>query len=508
MSASGSRLRVSAAWALVPILGAAAALRFWNLDIGIPHRVGVDEPVIAERAIGMMRTGDFNPHFFDYPGLYIYLQLLIALVRFISGATEGLWYTLQQFGDEHLYLWTRAVNAALGTATVLLVYLAGRRWGVGSALLAAALMAVFPNHVRESHFALTDVPVTFMAALTFLLTLRAHETGALTRFVVAGAAAGLTAATKYNGGVVLLLPVVAALMTPSARPSRAAAAGAAVAACLAAFLLGAPYTVLDLPAFLDAYAYLGRSYRPRSFGSGWTIYTQHLRLSVSWVGVVALAAGVGLAVARIVRGPERIRWVLLTAMLPVYGYIIATSELVYARYLLPIVPLLCLVAAQPVDLAGRWLARRLATGRWDAAVVAGVWILLLAYPAHRSVSWCLEHGRPTTGDMAYAVLNKTVPEHAGVVVEHFALRLPASRFRGVYVRELVQQPTAAYLEAGLTYAVASSEAFGPVLADPAGHGAAAESYQRLFDEWHLVMQIKPTPARPGPEIRIYRLGKP
>jgi hypothetical protein len=29
------------------------------------------------------------------------------------------------------------------------------------ALLATALLAVMPNHVRESHFVLTDVPLTF-----------------------------------------------------------------------------------------------------------------------------------------------------------------------------------------------------------------------------------------------------------------------------------------------------------------------------------------------------------
>ena len=36
-------------------------------------------------------------------------------------------------------------------------------------------MAVMPLHVRESHYVLTDVPVTFFVTLTFLLSLRAHE---------------------------------------------------------------------------------------------------------------------------------------------------------------------------------------------------------------------------------------------------------------------------------------------------------------------------------------------
>jgi hypothetical protein len=33
-----------------------AALRFWNIDAGLPYRIGPDEPVIAERAIHMIRA--------------------------------------------------------------------------------------------------------------------------------------------------------------------------------------------------------------------------------------------------------------------------------------------------------------------------------------------------------------------------------------------------------------------------------------------------------------------
>ncbi len=58
---------------------------------------------------------------------------------------------------------------------MLLVYRIGMRWGARHAALAAGLMAVMPLHVRESHYVLTDVPVTFFVTLTLLLTLAAHE---------------------------------------------------------------------------------------------------------------------------------------------------------------------------------------------------------------------------------------------------------------------------------------------------------------------------------------------
>ena len=107
---------------------------------------------------------------------------------FVTGAVDGLRRSVDEFRPEHLYLWTRALNAALGTATILVVYRAGLRWGAPAALLAAGLMAVWPNHVRESHFALADVPLTLLTTLALVLSLRASETGQLKWFLAAGAA--------------------------------------------------------------------------------------------------------------------------------------------------------------------------------------------------------------------------------------------------------------------------------------------------------------------------------
>ena len=172
------------------------------------------------RVVQMMRTGDFNPHFFDYPGLYFYVQLGVAVLRFLAGATRGEWNALDQVDTPDFYLWGRAVTAILGTLTVVLVYRVGMRWGARHAALAAGLMAVMPLHVRESHYVLTDVPVTFFVTLTLLLTLGAHERERATSFAWAGAAAGLAAATKYPGALVIVVPLIAVWMTLGTKPSR------------------------------------------------------------------------------------------------------------------------------------------------------------------------------------------------------------------------------------------------------------------------------------------------
>ena len=111
------------------VLLVAAILRLWAIGHGIPYAPGVDEPEIMCRVVGMMKTGDFNPHFFDYPGLYLYTQLVVAVVRFLAGAMSGRWVSLSQVGPADFYLWGRVATATLGTITVYLVYQIGMRWG-------------------------------------------------------------------------------------------------------------------------------------------------------------------------------------------------------------------------------------------------------------------------------------------------------------------------------------------------------------------------------------------
>ena len=330
--------------------------------MGSPSRIGVDEPVIAGRAIAILKTGDFHPHFFDYPGLYIYTQALVATVRFLTGAMDGRWVSLDQFHAEHLFLWTRSLNALLGTLTIFVVYRAGLRWGPRVALLGAGLMAVWLNHVRESHFALTDVPLTLLTALALVLSLRALETGRLGSFLAAGATVGLAAATKYNGAVALVAPVLAAAASRHARPSRAWCAVGAAAAAGGAFLAAAPYTLLDLPAFLNSFGAMSVYYQPRPFSNGSQIYFGHLNVTLGRLGVLVLQASLLWAVARAVRERQPGRWAILLAFPLLYFQVVATKRLIFARYLLPLVPfaslLMAILIADGVEAIGRLKAPR------------------------------------------------------------------------------------------------------------------------------------------------------
>jgi 4-amino-4-deoxy-L-arabinose transferase-like glycosyltransferase len=503
-----SDMRVSFVNLLI-VLAVALGLRLWGIGAGIPYAIGVDEPEIIERVVTMMKSGNFNPRFFDYPGLIFYLHLVVAIARFMVGALGGAWTSLDQVSGADFYLWGRVFTALLGVGTVYLIYLAGQRWGARHALLAAGLLAVAPMHVRESHYALTDVPVTFFCTLTFLLSLAAHEKADARAFARAGVAAGLTIGTKYNAGIVLLLPLVAAWMTLEARPSRLRCALAALGAAVGTFLLVAPYTVLDLPGFLNGFAHLVGYYQPRPANaeSGWIVYLKHLRLTLGWVASALLAAGLILGIVRAIKGPGRVRWTLLVLFPIVYFATIGGRSLIFGRYLLPLLPYACLLAAIAV-VSGVSLLRRFDIPHLPRRVlITALTIAALLQPLIGAVGFARRVAAETTQDVAYRFIQSRIPDGSRIVLEKFGLRLPP-RWRTEHVRQLTELRLEDYQRKRVDYLVATSEMFGPAFQSPQQMPAVYTAYRTLFDQSEAVLTVKPEPGRSGPEIRIYRLPRP
>ena len=492
---------------LAAILVVAAVLRFWSLSAGIPYAIGDDEPQVMNRAVGMVRSGDFNPRFFDYPGLYLYVQAGVVVARFLAGATAGEWASLDQAHTPDFYLWGRAVTALLGTATVALVFFIGMRWGTRHALLAAGLLAVMPLHVRESHFVLTDVPVTFFVTLAMLLSLRAHEHPRASAYLWAGAAVGLAAATKYTGGVALLLPLIAVWMTPATKPSRLAGALAAIGGAAAAFLLAAPYTIIDLPGFLNGYAKLMGSYTGRAPGEAPAVtYLKHIRIALWWPGFIAVVGGVIFAVVRAIRGPGRVRWTLAIAFPVMYFWLLSKQTLVFGRYLLPLVPFLCVLAATAI-VSGVSLLRRFSIPRLPRTVlITALTIAVLLPPMVSSVSANRMLGSQTAAD-AYAWIRANVPEKSAIVIESNRLTLVGEPYVSSNVRQLRDKTYDDYATAHVDYLVASSQCYGNYFAEPHRFPREYAEYMRLFTQAQEVARFTPPPGKLWPELIIFRVSK-
>lgn len=492
-------------------LSAAALLRFWALSQGVPFSVQVDEPEVMVRAVTMMKTGDLNPRFFDYPSLFIYMEALVSVARFLAGAMRGEWSSLAQAPNEAFYLWGRALTAVMGTATVWVVYQVGLRWSGATALLAAAMFAVMPLHVRESHFVLTDVPVTFFVMLTLLMALRAHERATTRAFALAGAAAGLAAATKYNGVLAVLIPLLACALTPAARPSRVAAILWTAIAMIATFLVAAPYTLIDLPTFLNQFARLSAEYRTAAKFDDpvWLIYLKHLRNALQWPGSVIVLAGVTLGLFKVAAGPDRAKWALLTIFPLLYFRFISNQTLFFGRYLLPLLPFLSLLgAAAVVEIVRQIRLTPIAPAARNVIIIA-LTVVAIAPPAYTSISFNANAAKVWTTEQAYTWLMKEVPAGSKITLESRQILLPAT-YRAAYLPQLRMRPFEYFVAGDVDYLVASSQCYGPYFDTdgPQKYPVEYADYVRIFSQAQEVARFTPSAEHPGPELRILKLTKP
>ena len=512
-----SDVQVPALRTRITLLGVVAlgfVLRCWSIGQGLPYTVGVDEPEIVRRVVAMMKSGDLNPHFFDYGGLIIYFHLAVASLRFAVGALAGEsgYTSLDRVWDGSFYLWARYATALIGTLLIYVVYRIGLRWGARVALLSAFIAAIQPNLVREAHFALTDTPLTLLVAWTLLLSLIAAERGRVGWFVAAGVTAGLAAATKYSGAFALVMPLAVAASAPALRIRTLAALGCLTAAGVA-FLAGAPYSLLDLPHFLGGFAHLAASYnQPRPASSVAGLYIAYLRNSfafgiggwsqlVGWGGILVALAGFVSLFGDLPSQARRPGALAVLSFAAAYFWVISHQSLVYARYALPLVPIAGLAFgigfAKIADLAWQ---RSPAVGR--QAVVA--LLLVMVPPVWQAVTFDLDRRQMRTAELLARWLERNVAPADGIVVEAPSIVLPPA-FHLDYTPALTRESLDDYRARGVKYLVSSSEKF-----DPARAGASArdDAYRRLVAATQIATIVPRTNEHPGPTFTVLKIPGP
>ena len=205
-----------ALWALAAICAAGAAMRFYNLAWGAPYyHFHQDEHYVLAPANTLRhdpRAAAMGPKFFMYG------PVMMQLINVVRGAYEAFSHPLNLAvpRDEVTYMvLARAIAASFGTATILVVYaIAAKIGGRLAGLVSAFLFAFAVLNVRDSHFATTDMPMTFFCAMALWWSVRLVERGDVWSMIGAGASVGAAVACKYTGLIVLGAVGVAYLLAP------------------------------------------------------------------------------------------------------------------------------------------------------------------------------------------------------------------------------------------------------------------------------------------------------
>jgi hypothetical protein len=349
-------------WALAigAVLVLALGLRVWGVDHGLPYAYNADENAhFVTRAIGLFGH-DWNPNYYVNPPAYTYLVHILL----------GAWYggragVSNAFATDPTGIWllSRVLAAVLGTIAVWLLYLAGSRlFDRRVGLLAAGILAVAFLPVFYSKLALNDVPTLAGLCLALWGTAGVLRFGRTRDYAVAGIGLGLACATKYTGGIVLLAILgAAAAQLAAAGGKRFVLRGLAIAAgaALAAFVVANPYSVLDFHAFWDGLTHQSDASGDAAGKLGLTQDNGYLYYlwSFGWgLGWLPLLLAVGGAV-RLWFDERRLLWVLVPPVV-LFVLFMGSQERYFGRWLLPVFPFVCILAAYAAIELVEWGARR------------------------------------------------------------------------------------------------------------------------------------------------------
>ncbi|MHB1295781.1 MAG: glycosyltransferase family 39 protein [Anaerolineae bacterium] len=361
--------------ALLAILAGALVLRLYKVSWDGGYLFHPDErqilmvvnglafPWPLDLSLLLTPESPWNPAFFAYGSLPIYL---LRILSWIAGIFDGRLATL-----ESSYLVGRVLSALFDTGSVYLVYVLGRKlYNRAVGLLGAVFVALTVLHIQLAHFFAVDTLLTFFVLLTLSVAVDVARQPSRKGAVWLGLAVGLALATKVSASPILAVVGLAWLLPLSQRGAQmdgrpfgwaqavlGAAASAAVA--LLTFVVCEPYAVIDLSTFLTSVLressmvqgtadfpytrqYIGT---PAYLYPLWQLVLWGMGVPLGIAGVLATAATVISPFALARRGFWKPGQVLPVVWVLLYFGITGGFHTKFMRYMLPIVPLLCLWAA-------------------------------------------------------------------------------------------------------------------------------------------------------------------
>jgi len=528
-------------WAGVVVLALlllAAALRLKGVSWGLPYSYqDPDERVVLLHALRIAR-GHPDPRFFYYPSMFFDMVGIAVWIasHFISPHGAGLPSPATFLTDPTpYYLIGRGLAVACGVASVYLVYRLGREaFSRPVGLLAALFLAVEPLSVRYSHVAVTDVPATMFGLLALLLFVRAARRGSARTLLAGALAAGLATGTKYNLGMLFLPGTVACwyvyrddlggrrLWRLSLRALRRVALP-----MLGAFLVCTPFAVLDPTRFVRDF------YRQNQIvANGWLGFENvhngyWYNLSVNLVGslgvlLVALGLiGLVLALARRTRAD-----LVLAPYVIVYYLYVSSWHALMDRYLLPIVPVLIVLAVRAcAALAGAPVFRRRALRVAVVAAAAALLLGAIVLPARASIRYSRSLSGTDVRTVAKDWLEAHLPANAVIAEEQYGPPLVPRHDLRYFTRARLTTRTyhiyklrlplpgghdpkahlSFLIRHKVTYVVLSSGVDSRVLAARAVYPAQVAFYGELARYGRVIATFAPRPGEHGPVITVYRL---
>jgi len=426
--------------AIAIVLAIAAALRLGSVHFGLPALNDPDELMYELGALRMLRSHSLNPGWFGHPATTtIYVLAIIDALVFCVGYIANWFGSVRQFGEAvyadptWIILPGRLAMVLFGVWAVWLTWrLASELVDERTALVAAALVAFNPIFITWSQIIRSDTMATCFMLACMRAALRVARGGGRRDEVKASAWFALAMATKWPFGLSALAVIGAIFLNTHSRPVISLRVVGriglffAMGACL--LFLISPYLILDYPTALRnlqgeaQLRHLGATGGTSLQNAQWYLCGPILN-GIGLVGLIFAAIGLPI----LARNRETLAVVI--PVLTVFFVVLCLQHLVWARWVLPLAPLLSISAA--------FAFRRIADA-FQIVVPRATPVVLTIVTASMLVPLCIKAERDgkerlnDTRQRAATWARSHISSGSSVLVEHFAFDLLPQPWRFLY----------------------------------------------------------------------------
>lgn len=342
------KLSMDKKWVLLLILFLAFALRIWGLDYGLPEILHADEPIVVNKALSY-GMGDLNPHWFLLPPLTSYVLFFIYGIYFFVGKLIGIVHSVEEFrmlfltDPTSFYLIGRFFLGVVPSVLSVWILYKISKEASGSnnvGLGASFFLAVNFLFVRDSHYIYADIPRIFMMLASLYYIIKILKDSRLKNYVFAGMFLGIAIAFKYNS-VLLAVPFAVSHFVSSERkgivsPDDKKLLYSFLVVCGVYILLN-PFSIIDFKTFIGGFLH-----QSSTMGSqGWLHHLFYSLLNGFSIPLLTCSF-LGIIVALTER--KKFFLVLFSYIIAEYMILVFFSQ-PHARYVLPLIPVLCYFAA-------------------------------------------------------------------------------------------------------------------------------------------------------------------
>lgn len=249
---------------LLYLLYLALVSRIDAIDKAMPYPGHVDEPTLVRSSLKILKNGDFNPHFFNYPSLPVYMTFFNMSFGMLYSASKGEVkntgeleaMTYPYYKHPQLVRWPKYFFALLSVLSILSMATAGFYTIKNKCLLFIIPLILSTSAVffyLSHQYLNVDIVGSFFVCILIAFQAKNMKKDTIpNKSIVPGIITGLAIASKYNLFFLIVPSILVILLFSKKKILNCVLLPLFV---ILAFIITVPYSILDFKTFFNSVCY-------------------------------------------------------------------------------------------------------------------------------------------------------------------------------------------------------------------------------------------------------------